>query len=340
MGTEISDQQDFKVTPVNLKRFRRGEVVVVRDADEILQTLDDNGTIDGLLFMPEMVQYCGQAFTVGAQAERLCDTINGGGCRRMPNTVLLEGLRCDGGSHGGCQAECLIYWNEAWLRRADWPATSIGDVADASERLLALVTPMTRQATVDGDVRYKCQATEMPGASTKVSNRDPRAYLREYLSGNVTLRRFVRVMSRALVLQSLSKIGLLHSPPMRGPSPNTPPSPAPLGLEPGEWVRIKSKEEIRQTLNDKGTNKGLWFDRELMAMCGREFKVRKRIERFIDDRSGRLVELKSDCISLEGGVCMSESSLSRWFCPREIYAYWRECWLERIDTPAEVTVDK
>ena len=36
---------------------------------------------------------------------------------RMRNAVHLEGLRCDGQAHGGCQAGCLLYWKEAWLRR-------------------------------------------------------------------------------------------------------------------------------------------------------------------------------------------------------------------------------
>ena len=46
-----------------------------------------------------------------------CGT-QGPGVRRLPDTVLLDGLRCGGGEHGGCQAQCLLYWKEAWLRPA------------------------------------------------------------------------------------------------------------------------------------------------------------------------------------------------------------------------------
>ena len=35
---------------------------------------------------------------------------------RMRNAVHLE-ERCDGQAHGGCQAGCLVYWKEAWLKR-------------------------------------------------------------------------------------------------------------------------------------------------------------------------------------------------------------------------------
>jgi len=37
----------------------------------------------------------------------------------MFRTVHLEGLRCDGEYHDGCDALCLLYWKEAWLRRID-----------------------------------------------------------------------------------------------------------------------------------------------------------------------------------------------------------------------------
>ena len=74
----------------------------------------------------------------------------------------------------------------------------------------------------------------------------------------------------------------------------------------------------------------------MLARCGDVFQVRRRIERLIDERTGAMIELKSDCISLEGGVCSGELSTGRWFCPREIYSYWRECWLERVDPPAGV----
>src|SRR5215470_14683966 len=36
----------------------------------------------------------------------------------MTNSVHLEGVRCDGSGHDGCQASCLIFWKESWLKRA------------------------------------------------------------------------------------------------------------------------------------------------------------------------------------------------------------------------------
>jgi hypothetical protein len=45
-----------------------------------------------------------------------------------------------------------------------------------------------------------------------------------------------------------------------------------------------------------------------------------------------MIELKkAGCVTLEGVVCSGQRSLRRWFCPRQIYSYWRECWLRRVE---------
>ena len=63
--------------------LRKGDLVEVRSAAEILATLDDRGERDALPFMPEMVAMCGRRFTVAARAERICDTITAAGVRAM-----------------------------------------------------------------------------------------------------------------------------------------------------------------------------------------------------------------------------------------------------------------
>ena len=53
-------------------KFRRGDFVEVRDADEILKTLDGEGAVDRLPFMPEMLEFCGQRFQVARRALTVC----------------------------------------------------------------------------------------------------------------------------------------------------------------------------------------------------------------------------------------------------------------------------
>jgi hypothetical protein len=98
-------------------QVRRGDLVEVKRPDEILATLDERGSLDGLPFMPEMIGACGRRFRVERRAERLCDTVAYTGTRRIADGVLLEDLRCDGSAHGGCQAECRILSKEAWVRK-------------------------------------------------------------------------------------------------------------------------------------------------------------------------------------------------------------------------------
>ena len=97
--------------------LRAGDMVEVRSLDEILATLDEQGELDALPFMPEMVQYCGRRMTVYKVANKLCDTISGNiGMRRMHDAVHLTAARCDGSGHGGCQAACMLFWKTAWFR--------------------------------------------------------------------------------------------------------------------------------------------------------------------------------------------------------------------------------
>jgi len=69
----------------------------------------------------------------------------------------------------------------------------------------------------------------------------------------------------------------------------------------------------------------------MMQYCGGTFRVRRVVRKFIDERFGKLVELKSDAVTLENVVCTGDHSLRRWFCPRDIYPYWRDAWLERVE---------
>ena len=100
--------------------LRAGDWVEVRSKEEILATLDENGRLEGLPFMPQMLQYCGQRFQVFKRAGKTCSEVRGPKgvvyvSRRLHDTVHLE-HRCDGRAYGGCQAGCLIFWKEAWLK--------------------------------------------------------------------------------------------------------------------------------------------------------------------------------------------------------------------------------
>src|SRR5437764_2423888 len=102
-------------------RLRSGEWVEVRAAEEIALTLDEGGTLDGLPFMAEMLAYCGRRSRVLRPAEKTCVEVASGDYAirefRGDDVVLLEGLRCSGADHDGCQRACMFFCKMARLRR-------------------------------------------------------------------------------------------------------------------------------------------------------------------------------------------------------------------------------
>jgi len=101
--------------PLNLKP---GELVEVKSAAEIQATLNSEGKSRGLYFMPGMWDYCGQHLRVLQPIERMMSEKTGE-MRALSQTVILEGVTCDGKAHGGCQRGCLVFWKDVWLRRAE-----------------------------------------------------------------------------------------------------------------------------------------------------------------------------------------------------------------------------
>src|SRR5213594_4769431 len=113
------------------KKLRPGDFVEVKAPEEILRTLDADGTLDQLPFMPEMVVFCGRRFQISKRVVKTCYYTKAGssGMRkfRTDDVVLLDGLRCSGARHDGCQKGCMIFWREAWLRKVEDAAVQ-GDV--------------------------------------------------------------------------------------------------------------------------------------------------------------------------------------------------------------------
>jgi hypothetical protein len=339
----------------HILNLRGGELVEVRSEREILATLDDNGELENLPFMPEMLQFCGQRLRVGKLALKLCDTINGTGIYRMQHAVHLEGVRCDGQAHGKCQAGCLIYWKEAWLKRLETdepePAHDVAESALSArvdppqENLsrctraeLLAATHKPSGASPSGEEVFSCQATELTRAAPeRVPSWDLRQYVLDVRSGNAGILAMVRCLcvglfnefqdlSMRLLPRWLRLWGGKRFPFIEGKLKKTPEKI--LGLQPGELVRVQSKEAIVQTLDVHNKNRGMSFDAEMLKYCGRQARVLRRVERIIDERSGRMLKFKNPCIILEDVICTSDYHR---LCPRGIYPYWREIWLERVE---------
>jgi hypothetical protein len=322
--------------------LRVGQLVEVRSAEEILATLDQNGELENLPFMPEMLQFCGKRLTVHKMAHKSCDMVTDTrGMRWMTNAVHLTGARCDGSAHGGCQTGCSLYWKEAWFKpvTANEPGTpdSLNATSPAG---LAMLDRATRKAPgPDGEVRYACQATELPRATpVRMGFLDLRQYIIDLRSGNVRLLPMLRSFFIGLFnrFQSRSRRVLPEYMWVNGGKQwdwleGTVVGRTPTGfldLQPGELVRIKTREEISKTIDAGRLNRGMGIEEEMAWHCGRTARVARRVDRCLDEKTGRMLSMKSPCIVLDGVVCEGRYNRN---CPRGYLPFWREIWLERVD---------
>jgi hypothetical protein len=177
---------------------------------------------------------------------------------------------------------------------------------------------------------------------------DPRQYIRDVFSGNLSTgladdsgpqRRldiclaFLR-LARALTITVFNRHRARRSQtqyPFVAGTPRKTPIET-LDLQPGELVQVRTKEEIIATLDSQNKNRGLLFDSEMLPYCSNIYRVLRRVNHIVDEKTGKMMNMKYPCIVLEGVVCQSDFHR---LCPRAIYSYWREGWLRRA-SPAEM----
>jgi hypothetical protein len=175
-------------------------------------------------------------------------------------------------------------------------------------------------------------------------------YFEDYWSGNVPLTRMFATWFYSFYFHlSQARLGLgpimrwlydkinplfggTRFPRKTGIIPVGQPTPvANLNLQPGELVRIKPYEEILKTLDTDNKNRGMFWDAEEVPYCGQSYRVLRRVNRIVNEQTGELQVMKTPSVILDTVVCESRYSECRLFCPRGIYPYWREVWLERVE---------
>lgn len=324
--------------------LKAGDWVFVREPAEILSTLDRDGCLDRLPFMPEMLRHCGNRYRVRAVAHKTCDTIEGSGGRRMHDTVHLENLRCDGSAHGGCEAGCTLFWKEAWLRR-DAPK---GAAHAPAAELEVLERACTRPGSTKEDPTWRCQTTDLLAASEPLRPTQIGQYVRDVTTGNHGVLDILRLLALAgyerlvgLGVGYRVWVGLYNAwqglrggkpwPAVTGRVPAGATTPTEiLDLKPGERVRVRAVEEIEHTINAQGFNRGMRFDVEMVKYCDAEYTVQSRVTRIINEKTGKMMHMSNPCILLEDVYCRAECTPGRRGCPRAVNTYWREIWLRRV----------
>ena len=317
MPRRIRDTSGNRLASV---RLIPGDLVEVKGPDEILQTLDLDGTLDHLPFMPEMVESCGRRFRVSKRAVKTCVSGSGASTMRVfksDDVLLLDGLRCSGAAHDGCQKACMILWREAWLRKVEDATVETRVDAESCQRL------RTRLKTSTPAKTYFCQASELLKITAPMSRwKRFGACFTDIRAGNCSASQMVKRIGIWLFWKIRRKFlgeyahGNKKTTPVEG-----------LNLQPGESIEVKSMESINDTLNEQGHNRGLYFSPDMRLLCGRRSRVRNRIDKLIVDGTGEMRQLRNT-VYLEGSMCGC-SHVAFGGCPRGEFVYWREIWLRR-----------
>ena len=69
-----------------------------------------------------------------------------------------------------------------------------------------------------------------------------------------------------------------------------------------------------KTLTPQFRNRGLWFDVEMLPYCDSTLRVLRKVEKIIDEKTGRMMTLSNPCLILDGPVCSGHHSANRMFC--------------------------
>ena len=298
-------------------RFFPGDLVTVRPLDEILATLDEQGTLGKLPFMPEMRAFCGREFRVSRRAFKTC--VDDAEMRRLDDTVFLEEVRCDGAAHGGCDKACLIFWKEAWLQPA-------GAVPSAAPKKAAKVNELDLFELAKKGDQFFCQSSEIINASAPLPWWEPRQYALDLLHNRISLGMWLRGMFIAFYNKVAHVTGRQSWRFIAGPGTYNG-TRSDLNLQPGDLVRVKSLQQIRETLDAEGKHQKLLFAPSMAEYCGDVMRVQKRVERIVLEASPRQRAIK-DTVLLEGATC---DGVCHRLCPRQSLLFWRECWLEKVN---------
>ncbi len=312
-------EQFLKSPSKQSPHIRKGDLVEVCSAAEILATLGSDGTLDGLPFMPEMLAFCGKTFQVARRAEKTCVDGHPEAFRefRHNNVVLLEELRCSGEDHNGCQRGCMLFWKEAWLRKVTKQEGELSNGENTDHYRDRLKT------TISND-QFFCQSSQLEKATQPLPRwrRFTKIY-REVRVGNKSYRE-----AGALFIAGIRwKVrGLFMGRFPSGPLGKTPSKAH--NLQPGDWVEVKPYKEIHKTLDKAGKNRGMQFDLDMRMFCGKRYQVKRRLDRMIREDSGEMLT-PSNTVILDGVNC--QCIFATGGCPRAEAFYWREIWLRRVD---------
>lgn len=99
-------------------------------------------------------------------------------------------------------------------------------------------------------------------------------------------------------------------------------------LKPGDLVRVRTFEEIKNTLDENGRYKGgMLFIDEMKDFCGKTYRVLKRVNKLFDALPWKMKK-SDEIVILDDVFCHGYGPYKE--CDRSCFFFWKEAWLKKI----------
>lgn len=277
--------------------FKVGDTVWVSSKEQIAETLDSQNKHEGCLFMDQMWDYCDQKFRIIRVVNYLFDEKRLKMHKSKTPLYILEGLICHGKIDSfktRCDHSCDFFWHPAWLQ--------------------------TDFFTNEKPAKKNCQLAELDDLLK------PNSRLSEILQTRI---KWIWAMKKELIyikntlshkLQKNQNFKQVQASPTCNDE-----------IKAGDWVKVRSADEIRGILDVRGGTRGCIFTPEMYARCGQTYKVYKQIEHFYDEVKERECKCR-DIFLLEGAFCSGRRKAFPKPCDRKCFQFWHKGWLEKIET--------
>lgn len=96
----------------------------------------------------------------------------------------------------------------------------------------------------------------------------------------------------------------------------------------GEIVRVKTREDVANSLDSTNKLEGCLFTEQMWKYCGYTYPVLKVVKSFFSEHKKRTYKPRSPLYVLENVICEGRSSQFQARCDHSCFLLWHEDWLE------------
>jgi len=97
----------------------------------------------------------------------------------------------------------------------------------------------------------------------------------------------------------------------------------------GDTVRVRSAEEISNTLDPLNKFDGCLFMDQMYDYCNKKFKVIKAVKHIYDERNGKIHRTLIPLYILDGLICLGKIPSLEYSCDHSCFFLWHEKWLTK-----------